>query len=201
MRVAPLASDCIVCWAPEPTRVAINAAIWPGEAMIRSATYRAAGVQVARTSGVPGLAKCNPKTITRHVDHVESSWREITAKQSARGDEVPVKGDLTSLVDQGGQLAGKAMDTLDVWLGGGQLEPKDVIAIAKLGVSAATTGEKIRLASRQQKIDVLAIFAASSGHLPPMPIGGPTDDEDDVPIDVLRAALTDERRQLADRNE
>lgn len=205
MRVAPLKGDCVICQAPDPTRQAINAAIWPGEAMIRSATYRAAAVDVARTSGVPGFAKLNVKTVTRHVEHIEASWRELPPNGQVQGVEAPVKGDFISLVDQSGRLGAKVMNALEKLIDENPavvatLMTKEAISIAKLGLTAATAGENARLKSRQQKIDVMAIFAQGSGHLPPVPPGA-IDDEDDVPLDVLRAALDGERRQLAERNE
>lgn len=201
MRAAPLKGDCLICQAPEPTRVAINAAIWPGEGMMRSVTYRADGVDVARNSKVPNLERCNVKTITRHAEHVEESWREIPANGRMRPDEVPVKGDFASLVEQGGRLGAKALTALEAMLDtnpevAAVLMTKEVISMAKLGVGAATAGEASRLKRNQQAIDVMAIFATGSGHIPAAPL---EDDFDEPPADVLKAALHEERRLLAER--
>ena len=80
MRAARKKGDCIICQAPDPIWVAVNVAIWHEGSVIRTANYRAAGAraagQVART--VPGAdrySELDPKTITRHADHIEDSWR------------------------------------------------------------------------------------------------------------------------------
>jgi len=202
VRAAPLKGDCVICQAPEPTRVAINAAIWPGDGMMRSVTYRADGVEVAQTSGVPELAKMNVKTITRHAEHIEASWREVPQNGRLHADEAPVKADFLSVTDLGARLGAlglKAMgDAIEqdpmAWA---LLRPKETIAAAKVGLTASVAAENSRLKRNQQAIDVMAIFAMSSGHAPVIP----TDELDDVPLDVLRAAIGDERKQLAARNE
>lgn len=199
MRAAPLKGDCIVCQAPEPTRVAINAAIWPGDAMIRLANYRAEAVHVARESKVPELARCNVKTIARHVEHVEASWRDVPPGEDLRDNEAPVKTDFVSVVEQGSRLGAKAMAALEGFIDEhpeflATMMTKEAISLAKLGLVSATAGENSRLKRNQQAIDVMAVFAASSGHLPP-----PPDDDLTPPVDVLRAALHAERRLLAER--
>lgn len=205
MRAAPLKGDCVICQAPEPTRVAINAAIWPGDGMLRAVSYRADAVDVAQSSGVPSLAKCNVKTVTRHADHIESSWREVPANGRLRPDETPLKADFASLVERGSRLSAKVMDALESMVDNNpdlvaMLMTKEAISMAKLGLGAAVAGETSRLKRNQQAIDVMAIFAASSGHVPPSAsTAEPEEGEELPPIDVLRAALGEERRQLAER--
>lgn len=203
MRYAPLKGDCIICQAPEPTRVAINAAIWPGEAMIRHVHYRAQAVDVAKTSKVEELAKLNVKTVNRHVEHIEASWREVDVRDTPLPNEVPVAHGFADLVDLGARLNAIATQGLidsisrnpEAWAA---VSPKETIAAAKLGLTATVAGENSRLKRNQQAIDVMALFAQSSGHVPSPP---DPDDGDEPPLEVLRAAISEERRLLADRTD
>lgn len=203
MRAAPLKGDCIVCQAPDPSRVAINAAIWPGAGMVRSVTYRADGTEVARRSGVPSLATCDPKTIGRHAEHIEESWREIRPGQEWRQGEVPVSTEFAEVMDTNTRVGMKATHLLERLLDeAGEIyavtQPKLVLDIAtKLGMAGASTQEGSRLKRNQQKIDVLAIFGLSSGHVRP-----PREEaEQEGEIDDLRAELNAERKVLAARAE
>ena len=155
MRAAPLKGDCLICQAPEPTRVAINAAIWPGEGMVRAATYRSDG-------------------------------------------EVPISTEFSEVMDTNARVGMKATHLLERLLDeAGEImavtQPKLVLEMAtKLGMSAATSQEASRLKRNQQKIDVLAIFGLSSGHVRPPR----ADVEQDAEVADLRAELNAERKLL-----
>ena len=201
MRAAPLKGTCLVCQAPEPTRVAINAAIWPGDGIMRSVTYRSDGTNVARGSGVPSLATCDPKTITRHADHIEASWREIQPGGAWRSGEVPVQTDFASVMESNTRVGARATELIGKLLEEhGELmvvmEPKFVLDVAaKLGMGGAEKRESSRLKRNQQAIDVVAIFAMSSGH-----IKAPrADNEQAADIEDLRAELNAEKLLLTER--
>jgi len=201
MRAAPLKGDCLVCQAPEPTRVAINAAIWPSDGMVRSVTYRSDGTDVARGSKVPELATCNPKTITRHAEHIEASWRDIKPGGRWLAEEVPVSTDFIGVMDANTRVGMRATGLIERLLEEhgdvmAVMEPKFVLDVAtKLGMRGAEAREKSRLARNQQAIDVAAIFAMSSGH-----IRAPhSEDEQAAIVDELRDELAEERKLLAAR--
>lgn len=205
MRAAPLKGDCVICQAPEPIRVAVNAAIWPHGEAVRAADYRAAGVraagQLAQT--IPDAERyhdLDPKTITRHADHVEGSWREVTPGRPLGYDEVPVATDFASVVEAGTRLGMKAMAGLESLIdvdpiAFAALRTKEAIAVAKLGVGSSGMRETSRLKRNQQAIDVMAIFASSSGHVRPPSAAG----EDDEELDDMRAEIAAERALLTAR--
>jgi hypothetical protein len=201
VRAAPLKGDCLICQAPESIRVAINAVIWPGEGVARSVSYRADAVRVGQESGNPSLATLNVKTITRHAEHIEESWREIGPGQTFRAGEVPVATDFSSVMESGARLGAVGLKALgdaleqdpELWV---NLRPKETIAMTKLGLGAVVARETSRLKKNQQVIDVMAIFAAGSGHLPSR---GSAEDETEDEIDTMRAAISAERALLAAR--
>lgn len=200
MRAAPLKGDCLICQAPEPTRVAINAAIWPGDGIARAVDYRAAAVRVAHDSGVPRLATLEAKTITRHADHIEASWREVGPSDRFRAGEVPVATDFASVMDGNARVGAKATGLLEKLIDEhGEmlvvLNPKLVLGISQLGMKAAEVRESSRLKQNRQLIDLTAIFGVSSGHAPPVP----SDGEEEADLEDLRATLDTERKLLAER--
>lgn len=203
MRTAPLKGDCLICQAPEPTRVAINAAIWPEGGEARATDYRAAACRVAEASHVPELAKLDPKTVTRHVEHIELSWRVLGPNEAMRDDEVPLATDFGSLMEHGSRLGAKMLNIVEKVadeLGPAMFVfyPKETLAAAKLGLGAAATRETSRLKRNQQAIDVIAIFGASSGHLK-TPSNEATDAEDAATLTELRDDIGLERALLAAR--
>jgi len=203
MRAAPKKGDCIICQAPEPIRVAVNVAIWHEGSVIRTANYRAAGVraasQVAMT--VPAAdrySELDPKTITRHADHIEDSWREVTAGDRLEPDELPVAhefGDVTAAASELGMLAMGGLRTVVARdpESFAALRPKEAIALAKVGVVAAGARETSRLKRNQQRIDVMAIFALSAGFVDR---GDSAAAEDRATVEELRAEVAAERLAL-----
>lgn len=206
MKAAPLKGDCIVCQAPEAIRVAVNIAVW-GETTIRSATYRADGVRAAYQASLgiddekvrERFRDLDPKTITRHADHIEEAWREVNPGEALRDNEVPVATDFGSVMDAGTRVGMKVLAGLEQLVdhdpvGFAALRTKEAIALSKLGLGAAGTREASRLKRNQQAIDVAAIFAASSGHVRPPDSG---EAEDEATMADLRDELEEERKLLA----
>lgn len=192
MRVAPLKGTCKICQAPEYLRLAVNAAIWSSDG-IRHATYSANAMAILSACGVPELESIDRKTVRRHADHVEDSWREVATNGTLEDDEVPVSSDFVSVTNLGARLGAKALMRLERSLD--VLDAKDTIAVAKVGLHAANVREQARLKRNQQQIDVMAIFALSGGHIKGSMDEGPDDGE----LAELHRELDDERRLLADR--
>jgi hypothetical protein len=200
MRAAPLKGDCKICQAPEPTRLAINMAIWPAEGIVRHAEYRARAV-AAGLASKPPLAM-DPKTVTTHAEHIEASWRELAPGDRWRAGERPLTHDFTSVMDANVRVGARATELIG-WL---LEEHGDVMAVfqpkfvldvaAKLGVGAAEKKEAARLKNRGQgEINVLAIFAASAGYA-----RAPGDDAERAATMVrLKADIAAERKLLAER--
>lgn len=210
MKAARRKGNCVVCQAPEAIRVAINAAIWTEGSTLRSANYRAAGAraaaQVAMTmpdgEEADRYTSLDPKTITRHADHIEDDWRDVMAGDRLQDDEVPVIAhEFGSVMDTATDLGMLSMKGLRDAMGSDPsrfaiLFPKETIAMAKLGVIASGNKESSRLKRNQQKIDVMAIFAASAGFVSGS--RGATDDEEaEATVSDMKAALSEERKQIA----
>jgi hypothetical protein len=140
----------------------------------------------------------DPKTITRHADHIEDAWREIQAGDRIDEDEVPISHEFGDVVDAAAELGMISMGGLRDLV---KLDPmafaalrtKEAISLAKVGVVAAGAKESSRLKRNQQKIDVMAIFAASAGF---MPRGATAASEDAITVDDLRAEVQAERLLL-----
>jgi len=203
MRVAPKKGDCLVCQAPDAIRVAVNAAIWHEGSVVRVANYRSAGAraasQVAMTiPDADRYSEIDPKTITRHADHIEDSWREVMAGERLKGDEVPISHEFGDVMDGNAKLGMMATTGLADFIGTdpamfAALYPKEAISIAKLGIVAAGTKESSRLKRNQQKIDVMAIFAASAGF---MDRGDVAAEDAIVDIELMRDEVHAERLAL-----
>lgn len=207
MRSAPLKGDCIICQAPEIVRIAVNRAIWPDGGIVRAANYRSAGARAASQAAMTiddkradRFSELDPKTITRHADHIEASWKEFEPGDKLPDGDVPIATDFASVMEAGSRLGMKALAALEELVDSDPLamaafKTKEVIAMAKLGTVAASTKEASRLKRNQQAIDVAAIFAASSGH-----IESPTADpvETAADIDAMHAEVAEERRLLTE---
>ena len=191
--VAPLKGDCVICQQPEKVRLAVNTAIWPG-GTARDRSYRSRAV--AAFAAMTGT-KLDPKTITRHAEHVEATQRAVTASKpmDEDGHERPVVAtDFYSVATKASRVGMLALGRMEQYLEDPDATPavKDAIAIARLGVAAAAKGEDARLKRGDQAIEMMAIFASVSGFVP---------DEGSVPRNVtppsdLKAVVVDERNRL-----
>lgn len=204
MRVAPKKGDCVVCQAPDAIRTAVNAAIWHEGSVVRVANYRAAGAraasQIAMTLGPEAdrYSELDPKTITRHADHIEDAWRDVMAGERLADDEVPISHEFGDVMDAGAELAMMSMGGLRDLVrqdpvAFAALRTKEAIALAKVGIVAAGAKETSRIKRNQQKIDVVAIFASSAGF---MPRGEVATNEAVVTVDALRSEVAAERKLL-----
>lgn len=211
MRAARLKGDCVICQAPEAVRKAVNAAIWHEGSVVRIANYRAAGCRAASQIAMTmpegpeadRYTSLDPKTITRHADHIEESWREVIEGDVLEPEEVPILHEFGDVMDKAASLGMLAMGGLRDAVsrdpeGFAWLKTKEAIALAKVGVVAAGAKENTRLKRNQQKIDVMAIFAASSGHL--APVGGTVAEDAEASIADLHAEIDAERSLLEARN-
>lgn len=203
MRAAPKKFDCLICQAPELIRKVVNNAIWPDNGIVRSANYRAAGARAASQAAMTMAdadrwSELDPKTITRHADHTEESWREIEPGEPLREGEVVVSIEFGSVTDAYAQLGMETVEALGQVvranpLAFAALRTKEAISIAKLGLAAASAKETSRLKGRRQNIDLVAIFTSSAGHLPVDPHQAAEDAES---VDDMRAHVAAERLAL-----
>ena len=195
--VAPLKARCIICRAPELVRLAINAAMWDEEGS-RTETYCADALRVAHDSRVPELARLKDDTVRRHAEHVEESWQELAPGEAPVIDDRPLPApvfphDFESVTTAAARAGARAIARLEEHLDG--LDPKETIAVAKLGLNAAGNREALRLKRNQQSIDIAAIFGVVSGmvEIPEHAVRNVT------PLEDLRGEVTEERRLLAER--
>jgi hypothetical protein len=194
--VAQRSRACSVCRLPPESVAVVNATIWPipGE-KIRGRNYRIDAVRACASFGLV----LDAKTITRHASHVERSWHRVTAQQPAAPGEVPVFAtDYQSMVGQAAQLGAHAIDRLKKRVADGALDDRDLIAAAKLGTSAVTQREALRM--RAQEVDqqgaiVAALTGLTSGHID---MGDFPEVEviDVTPVEVLHAEVSAEREAL-----
>lgn len=200
MRAAPLKGDCITCQAPEPTRLAINGAIWTDEGM-RYAEYISQAKRIAHESEVESLATYSKSAVLRHVAHIEASWREIPLRGELVGREEPVTltyEDSAAPVLQAGAKAARLLNHLldSAGEGGASIfKPRELIDVMKVGNNAATAREKSRLARNQQAIDVAAIFAHSAGFLPLAP---EHEADEVIELDAMKRELEAERAEITE---
>jgi hypothetical protein len=206
--VAPLkrgATGCSVCAEPLEVVQQINAAIWTPERE-RRRNYRTAALAVYAKQGKCDDDLCirtlddgehdrhlDPKTVTRHAEHVEVSWRVATAERLPSGREKPVFPiDYDSVTDAAAEVGVRAMQYLSARIELGEVEDRDLVAAAKLGVGAVATRAKIESAQRNPQIGVLALMGVVSGHLE----APPGEVVDVTPLDELMSGLQAERAEL-----
>lgn len=193
--VAHRARDCKVCALPPAQLAEVNAAIWPevGE-KARSKDYRLAGVRVCAAYDLD----VDPKTITRHAIHIERSWHRSSPNSKPGAGEIAVfPTDYQSIVTQaatiGAQAMGKIAERIE------DLEPRELVAVAKLGVTASTNREALRM--RAQEVDqaatiVQALMGFASGHLTEADLPSDVEVIDVTPKEVLLAEVQAERAAL-----
>lgn len=193
MKAAPLKGDCKVCQYPEALRLAVNGAIW-SEDGVRYTTYIARALAVLE--GFPDH-RCDRKTVMRHVEHVEATWRDVVAGEVIGTEDVPLVsyGDVAAkarwlgdrVLDRVGQLVNDPAAHI-------LLTPKDLVAVGGLAHRYAALEEQLRVKQRGQDADLIkAVFMASAGHLPS------ADPDEEVTVTDLHAEVAEQRRLLAER--
>lgn len=194
--VAPRASDCRICRELTPIQAAeVNAAIWPEPGIaLRSRGYR---VQATRAAAVYGC-EVEVKTITRHAEHIEHSWRKLTngSPPPTSGERPVFPTDFQSVATRYAGLGMAAADAIEERLP--ELEPRELVQVARMGLSAATAREAMRL--KAQEVDtaqgmLAAIFGLAGDHLSEGDIPD-TEVIDVTPVEVLHAEIEEEREAL-----
>lgn len=193
--VAQRARDCKVCALPPDQLAEVNAAIWPeaGE-KARARGYRYAAVRVCATYDLSVEAK----TITRHALHIEKSWHRASNRSKPGPGEITVfPTDYQSIATQAASLGAQAMGQIEKRIP--ELEPRELVAVAKLGVTAATNREALRM--RAQEVDqaatiVQALMGFASGHLTEADLPSDVEVIDVTPKEVLLAEVQAERAAL-----
>lgn len=195
MVVAQRARDCKVCALPPAQLAEVNAAIWPepGEKW-RAKGYREAAVRVCAVYDL----EVEVKTITRHAVHIERSWHRASNRSKPGPGEITVfPTDYQSVATQAAGLGAQAMGHLAERLP--EMEDRDLVAVAKLGVNAATGREALRM--RAQEVDqaatiVQALMGFASGHLSEEDLPSDVEVIDVTPREVLLAEVQEERAAL-----
>jgi hypothetical protein len=190
--VARLRGGCRICGLPDVARTAISAAIWPEGAMApRAKDYRAAAV----LAGLEHAISLNVKSVTTHAHHVEQTWRIPTVAAPPSGTEVDVFDiGLDAMTERAAHLGARAMVEIETAMP--EMEARDLIQVAKMGVTAVEKREALRLKDRRPNINVLAIFGLVSGHVPTNERA-----EDAYPVELLEAELNAERGAYAVRDD
>lgn len=158
--VARPKSGCKVCALPIEKRQEVNAAVWDGRA--RRPKYREAGKRAFESFG----DTINVKAITRHADHVEDGWREATPDDPAAGRERAVfPSDYESLTERAALAGAQALNQLEQRVIAGEVEDRELLGLAKLGLGARQKQEELRAASKRPEIALMAIIGIASGHV------------------------------------
>lgn len=199
MKAAPIKGDCLICQAPEPTRLAVNAAIWTKDGQ-RYTTYVARGMAAGRSSEVPSLATLSRNAVLGHVKHIEGSWREVALEGVLVGREAPVvPTDYVSATDpavRAGVTAARLLEHALETAGADAFSlfaVPDLVSIAKMGATVSGAREKTRLQKGALGLEIAAVFGLGSGHLP-----APADQQADEVLDLedMRAELAAEREEI-----
>ncbi len=169
MKVAPLKTTgqkCLICVLETPAREAVNAAIWDGSSE-RVRGYRAAGVR-AFTHMTGG--SIDPKSITRHADDTEATWHDTNPADPASDIDVPVfDSSYEAIVQRAANLGKLAIEKLPKKVAADELEDRELVSVAKMGVGARTQQESNRVASNRPQIQVAAILGVVAGGMGNLP--------------------------------
>jgi hypothetical protein len=161
----PTPKSCRVCALPAAKRQEVNAAIWQGDK--RVAAYIVAGKRAFEAaSGGP----INSKTITRHALHIEASMRAASVADPATSREEPVfKTDYETVVERAATVGMKAMTELERMVVEGEVGTRELVAIAKMGVTARAQQRATEVDAKRPQVLLMGIFGLASGHLAQLP--------------------------------
>lgn len=193
--VAPLkrATGCKICSQTEAIVQQVNAAIWNADRQ-RVWAYRDRAMKVLKAeSGVD----IDVRSVARHADHVEMTWRIATDAKPANVNEKPVfPTDFNSLVDKMAVVSWKSADLMEVLVEQGAVPPEVLVSNMKVGIQAVAARRKSEDTQRGNNAPIsVAIFGVVSGHLD-TPAG---EIKDVTPVDDLMAAFEEERVLLEAR--
>lgn len=186
--VAPPGQGCRVCDLPGPVVKEINTAIWDDE--VRTPAYQDRAMAVSRAAGLP----VGRKAVSRHADHTEASWRRTQNPKSLIGRERTVfPVDYESVTDRAAGLSMAAMEVLEQKLDNDELEGRELVAVAKMGVAAVDSRERAKQRAEAPKhLTLDVIFGMVSGHVT-VPEGQVIDV---TPLSDLKAEVEQERAAL-----
>ena len=153
---------CVICDLTDEEMQRINAEVWDGVGQ-RTRGYRARGQSAYYT--ITGK-QLDAKTVTRHADHIEDTWRDVTPNAPAAAAEVPIfASDYKSITERAANLGVYAMTKLEQQVGRDRVEPRELIMMAKMGVTARANEEANRVAESRPTTNVSLIFGLAGGHL------------------------------------
>lgn len=153
---------CTVCDLEDEKLQRVNAEIWDGSSQ-RTSGYRARGIRAYYA--VSGKT-IDAKTITRHAEHTEETWHEVTPQWPAAESEVPVfASDYKSIVDRAANLGAFAISKLEQRVAKGIIEDRELVSLAKMGVTSRAQQEANRVAENRPQTQVALIFGLAGGHL------------------------------------
>ena len=159
--VSRLNDNCLICQLYDEQRQEVNAAIWDGTT--RRSNYRAAGQRAYEHATDEVIDR---KVVTRHADHIERSWRAASMSDPAAPAEMPVfASDYESVVDKAAALGVVAMTALELEMIAGKIEPREMLGIAKMGVTARAQQRSNEVESSKPQVMLMAVFGLASGHL------------------------------------
>jgi hypothetical protein len=180
---APRKLRCVVCLLPASQWAEVNAVIWDG--MVRRVGYGQAAI---RAYEAQSGRKVNEKTIYRHADHIEATWH--TTPQNAR-EKAVFPSDYESVTEKAAGLSARAMERLESQVD--DLDPKDLIAAAKLGIAARQHQETLKAKDRRTATTLDALFGIAAGLVGALPEGEVVDT---VEVEGLYVELAEERKLL-----
>ena len=110
------------------------------------------------------------KVIIRHAEHIEASMRAATPADPAAGREEPVFAtDYDSVVEKAAALGMGAMAQLEIDMAAGTIGAREMVAIAKMGVTARAQQRATEIDSKRPQVLLMGIFGLASGHLAQFP--------------------------------
>ncbi len=193
--VAPLkrATGCTICSQTEAVIQQVNAAIWSADrTRVWGYRDRAKKVLMAEVN-----VEVDVRTIARHADHTELTWRIATEARPANGNERPVFPlDFNSYVDRMATIGHAAAAKLEERLEHGWVEDEVLVSAMKVGAQAVAARRKSEDTQRGSSAPIsIAIFGVVSGHLETPP----GEAIDVTPVEELMDGLAAERELLEAR--
>lgn len=131
---------------------------------MRNGDYRIRAKEVLASRDV----KLEEKAITRHVEHVERTGRVAVGSRHPSGRKV-FDSSYGSMIDKAANLGMSAYERIEERLDRDELEPRELVAVAKAGVAARVESEKLSLRQHQQSLVASALFAIAGGFLQELP--------------------------------
>jgi len=189
VKVAPLKAACSICQLDEGVRIQVNRVVWDEQTGKRTSGYRMDAIAVLADLGY----RFDRKVIGRHAAHVEASWREATSAAPATQREEPIfSTEFVSVTDAASKLGMRAMHKLDARISAGAMEDRDLVAVGKLGLSAAGLRAQVAMKRAELNLTAQAIFGLASDHLEEHE----SEIKDVTPIASLHAEIDREREEL-----